>query len=215
MMTDNEHEKSSWVGQALTETETPGNVADKEPVIDQQMKRKIIKMGYWWLTYTAVVTIIILMTPERWMQWPAIKTIVDAVVSKMPYVTFLSTIAESPEVVKYGYCVAWLSSLGHAAFSIAMAIMNYMAGYNLQGKIRKLLAFGWIFPLISWTAFFTCMYCRLPPYRHAVINASGRLAIAFVGQGGVILLCHSIAIYLFAIITLVNRQSTSSKPHSE
>jgi hypothetical protein len=181
-MTDNEHEKSSGVAQILTETETPGNVPDKEPVIDQQMKRKIIKMGYWWLAYTAMVTLIILLTPESWIQWPTIKMIVAVVIYKMPYVHFLATISDYPEVVKFAYGVAWLSAPGHAAFSIATVVMSYMAGYTPQSKIEYAWAWWWIGPLFIWIMYFTCFGCNVPPSSKTLMAVSGRFVMAFLGQ---------------------------------
>lgn len=197
-MTDNEHEKSYWVAQTLTET--TGNVPDKEPVIDVEMKRKIITMGYWWLAYTTVVTLIILLTPESLMQWPTIKMIVAVVISKMPYIHFLSTISDYPEVVKFAYGVAWLSVLGHATFSIATVIMSYVAGYTPQAKINKICMFGWIFPLILWAMYFTCLGCKVPPGRHEFIAVSGRLTMALLGQGLPTLAWVCLGVYILVLL---------------
>jgi hypothetical protein len=213
MMTDNEHEKSSWVAQAHTGQGIDPLLeeSNKEPVIDEMLKQKIMKLGYIWLGYTAFVTLIILLTPKSLLSWSVMQGIVDTVVSKMPYIAYLATLSDFPEVVKFGYAIACLSGPGHILFVFAIIVMSYLAGYTPDNRINGLCIISWIIPLMIWFMYFTCAFCRVPASKYALFEVSSRLSIAFIGQGLFFFLPSlSVGPYLLIIIRWLRSKNWKS-----
>jgi hypothetical protein len=156
---------------------------DGKQTINPELNAKIIKMGYVWLCYSAVVTTIIMSMPEALIDISLINSAMDFVTSKMPYVIYLSKLSAKPESVVYSFSVVLLATPVNAIFSIAAIIMSHMAGYkhyeNNKGK-SIIIACLWILGTLG--LFFTCLGCSAKPDWRDLFMISSRLIMAILGQ---------------------------------
>lgn len=157
-------------------------------------------MGYAWLLYSGIVTLIILIMPERLMHSFPIMNLINLAGNMMPYILYLSTQSKGPDVVLYAYGIVLISTPIHATFSIATVIMSHMAGYNEYKKSKKkALLVSWFPLLIVWCVFFSCFGCHGPQDWYDSFAVSNRLIMALLGQALFIGASIALGIYILAL----------------
>lgn len=190
--------RSLTMSQQIHKNDNTLRVSDQ--IINKELNSKIIKMGYVWLLYSGIVTLIILIMPEYLMHTSPIINLVNLTGNMMPYILYLSTQSQSPYVVLYAYGVVLVSAPIHAAFSIATVIISHMAGYNEYKKSKKkALLVSWFPLLMVWCVFFSCFGCHSPQDWYDSFAISNRLIMALLGQSLFIGASIAFGIYILAI----------------
>lgn len=174
---------------------------DGSQAINRELNAKIIKMGYLWLCYSGLVTIIIMLMPMALVDTSLIKSAIALVTSKMPYVLYLSKLSAKPESVINSFSVVLLATPVNAFFSIAAVIMSHMAGYkNYENNKGKSIIIACLFILGTWGLFFTCLGCSAKPDWRDLFMISSRLIMAILGQAASIGIFVSVGVLGLAVL---------------
>lgn len=158
---------------------------EMEDIQPRGPKYKIKKLGYIWLSYFSIITLIIMFTPNAIINSSTVTSFSESVTSPTPYVHYLAGLSHAPNKIKFAYCVVLLSSIGHGVILISIVFYNYLSGLSNEIALLKAAKFTWIFPLIIFITYFTCAACKARPGRFDYIAISSSFTIAFLGQGGI------------------------------
>lgn len=185
---------------------------DGSQAINRELNAKIIKMGYLWLCYGAVVTVIIMLMPETLAHTSIINNTKLFMMSKMPYVIRLTGFSATPESVIYSFSIVLLAAPVHGVFTIVTIIMSYMAGYKYyDNNKKKSIIFACLGFLTIYGIFFTCFGCNSQPDWRVYLMISNRFVTSFMGQMIAISLFLCIAIFILAVFVELKRVKLTDK----
>lgn len=181
--------------------------------IDNLMKAKLTILSYAWLGYFALITAIVTLTPNCLLQLNAVKYVAISVTSISPYVSYLASLSEEPDVINFAFCITFMSAPLHAILAFTIVILSSMSGYHSRHNLNIVLRFGWLVILIVYLIFFTCLRCLNPPRWQELFAISSSLIIAIVGQ--IMWVGPSICIGAYLVIILRKLGIVQTKTNAE
>jgi hypothetical protein len=183
-MTDNDKKETSMAASAPIEAEAA--MASSSGDGTQYPALKNSKNYYIWRNiyggFLALVGFVILKAPASWIAMPKVANIIGAMAVKMPGLVYLVSLSDTPQEILFGYCLAWLTAPVHASFCTIISYLYYKDGNMGRKAVYNVFKYCWVFPLVLWIGFFTCLFCSGDPSWQRRMVVSSRLFVATFGQ---------------------------------
>jgi hypothetical protein len=108
--------------------------------------------------------------------------ILNAIAANMPGLVYLAGLSESPQAIIFGYGLAFLTMPIHLIVLSIVAVSRFNNGFITMVFMQKQLKWYWIFLLITWSFFFTCIFCDDEPSWRLYMLVSSRFFVACFAQ---------------------------------
>lgn len=156
--------------------------------------------------FLAIVGFIIVLAPQSWLSIPAVVKVINTLAGIMPGLVRLANLSGEPQVVMFGYILAFLTMPIHVVALTIVVVSRFNNGFITEKFAMNQLKWPWLVMLGTWVYFFTCLFCEQDPGWRDYLIVSNRVWVATLSQ--FLVAANSIypGIILTAIIIALRRK---------